>query len=167
MYYLIGVQDSRLLFILYRQKNIWNEHFTTFSKKNNNTLYLDENYFFLNKLVCRPSTSLLEQRSFYLYYYCSYIKLYYGWQDTMLSQAYIVEYGNCNSRELVVRWLRQFPFSFISDREYVIARKTFKEGDVSYSITKVKGIRQNKCFTLYRNLSILQFGLNSKRWVLS
>lgn len=55
----------------------------------------------------------------------------------MLSQYYIVEYGDVSRRELVVRWLRSFPFSFISDREYVIARKVYHDGDgASYSITK-------------------------------
>ncbi len=36
----------------------------------------------------------------------------------------------------VVRWIRKFPFSFISDREYVIARRVFRQGDDIYGITK-------------------------------
>ncbi len=36
----------------------------------------------------------------------------------------------------VVRWLRTFPFAFLSQREYVIARRFFREGDNLYAVTR-------------------------------
>lgn len=41
-------------------------------------------------------------------------------------------------RRQVVNWTRCFPFPFLSDREYVIARRTFVEGDTIYTLTKVR-----------------------------
>lgn len=49
----------------------------------------------------------------------------------------VVEGGPDAQRCLVVRWKRTFPFSFISSREYVIARRLFRAGDALYGITKV------------------------------
>jgi hypothetical protein len=50
----------------------------------------------------------------------------------------VLEHGDFTSRQQVVRWLRRFPFAFLSDREYCIARREFKEEDGSiYGISKV------------------------------
>ena len=58
--------------------------------------------------------------------------------DGLISSHSLLEaaYGQ-QHRCQVVRWLRSFPFAFISDREYVIARRMFSpEKDVAYGITK-------------------------------
>lgn len=47
--------------------------------------------------------------------------------DTMIVDHAVLEYGNFERREQVVRWTRKFPFSFLSDREYCIARRVFKK----------------------------------------
>jgi hypothetical protein len=50
----------------------------------------------------------------------------------------VLEHGDFKQRQQVVRWLRRFPFSFLSDREYTIARREFREEDGSiYACTKV------------------------------
>jgi hypothetical protein len=51
----------------------------------------------------------------------------------------ILEAGPAQQRALVVKWTRTFPFSFLSSREYVIARRLFRVGDTLYGITKVGG----------------------------
>lgn len=62
--------------------------------------------------------------------------------DGMISETQLLESGGSPgdagaSRSQVVRWLRTFPFSFISQREYVIARRFFREADGSlYAVTK-------------------------------
>eukprot|EP00879_Flechtneria_rotunda_P005797 GHRR01006100.1.p1 GENE.GHRR01006100.1~~GHRR01006100.1.p1 ORF type:complete len:274 (+),score=93.46 GHRR01006100.1:1014-1835(+) len=49
----------------------------------------------------------------------------------------VLEHGDFSQRQQVVRWIRRFPFAFLSDREYTIARREFKEGDGSiYACTK-------------------------------
>ena len=59
-------------------------------------------------------------------------------QDTMISEHEILENGDKQRRCQVVRWMRTFPFSFISKREYVIARRMWRGGDGAlYGITKV------------------------------
>lgn len=47
-----------------------------------------------------------------------------GW-EAFLINARTLEQGYWPSREDVVRWVRRFPFNFLSDREYVIARKAW------------------------------------------
>lgn len=50
----------------------------------------------------------------------------------------VLEHGDFAQRQQVVRWIRRFPFAFLSDREYTIARREFKEEDGSiYACTKV------------------------------
>lgn len=49
----------------------------------------------------------------------------------------VLEHGDFSQRQQVVRWIRRFPFAFLSDREYTIARREFKEGDAIYACTKV------------------------------
>lgn len=56
--------------------------------------------------------------------------------DNMITQTSVVENGDFSNRDQVVRWVRTFPFSFLSDREYVLARRAFVEGDNHYGITK-------------------------------
>mmetsp|Transcript_37023 Transcript_37023/g.82299 ORF Transcript_37023/g.82299 Transcript_37023/m.82299 type:complete len:474 (+) Transcript_37023:167-1588(+) len=56
--------------------------------------------------------------------------------DNMIIQKEVLEHGDFSQRQQVVRWMRRFPFSFISDREYVIARRFFRQGDSLYGITK-------------------------------
>ncbi len=49
----------------------------------------------------------------------------------------VLEHGDFSKRDLVVRWIRRFPFAFLSDREYTIARRCFREPDGSLiAITK-------------------------------
>jgi hypothetical protein len=60
-------------------------------------------------------------------------------QDGMVYHHEVLEHGDFGSRQQVVRWLRRFPFAFLSDRDYCIARREFKEADGSiYGITKVR-----------------------------
>uniref|UniRef100_A0A7S3QP56 START domain-containing protein n=1 Tax=Dunaliella tertiolecta TaxID=3047 RepID=A0A7S3QP56_DUNTE len=56
--------------------------------------------------------------------------------DTMIIEHEVLEDGDFNQRQQVVRWIRRFPFSFISDREYVLGRRLFREGNTLYGITK-------------------------------
>jgi hypothetical protein len=66
-------------------------------------------------------------------------------QDTMITSHDVLEHGNFGGRQQVVYWVRRFPFSFITDREYVIARRLFAyQGGLTennetllYGITKV------------------------------
>ena len=57
-------------------------------------------------------------------------------QDTMISDYHIVESGPSDQRCQVVHWLRTFPFSFISQREYVIGRRVWKQDGALYGIMK-------------------------------
>lgn len=57
-------------------------------------------------------------------------------QDTMISDYDIVEGGPSQQRCQVVHWLRTFPFSFISQREYVIGRRVWEQDGALYGITK-------------------------------
>ena len=45
----------------------------------------------------------------------------------MISQHETVETGPPSARCQVVRWVRSFPFSFIKEREYYIARRVWKQ----------------------------------------
>ncbi len=54
----------------------------------------------------------------------------------MVVQHSVLEHGDFASRQQVVRWLRRFPFAFLSDREYFIARREFVEPDGIYAMTK-------------------------------
>ncbi|GLC60074.1 hypothetical protein PLESTB_001570400 [Pleodorina starrii] len=46
------------------------------------------------------------------------------WEGFMVS-AEVLEAGDQRQRQQVVRWIRSFPFGFITDRQYVIARALF------------------------------------------
>lgn len=49
-----------------------------------------------------------------------------------LAETQLLEAGGPpGGRGQVVRWLRTFPFSFISQREYVIARRVFRAGELA------------------------------------
>ncbi|KAL0041449.1 hypothetical protein WJX79_003695 [Trebouxia sp. C0005] len=56
--------------------------------------------------------------------------------DTMISDYGVIESGPSNQRCQVVHWLRTFPFSFISQREYVIGRRVWKQNGALYGIMK-------------------------------
>lgn len=56
--------------------------------------------------------------------------------DTMIIHHEVLEHGDFAQRQQVVRWIRRFPFKFLSDREYSIARRRFKVGDTLYGLTK-------------------------------
>jgi hypothetical protein len=58
-------------------------------------------------------------------------------QDTMVKEHEVLEHGDFSQRQQVVRWLRKFPFHFLSAREYVIGRRRFKQGDTLYGMSKV------------------------------
>jgi START domain len=57
--------------------------------------------------------------------------------DNMLTVAETIESGRFSEREQVVHWVRTFPFAFLSDRSYVIARRMFEVDGVLYGISKV------------------------------
>ena len=60
----------------------------------------------------------------------------------MISETEVLENGDGRHRCQVVRWMRTFPFSFISKREYVIARRMWRGDDGAlYGITKVRAAR--------------------------
>ena len=61
----------------------------------------------------------------------------YALQDGMVIHHEVLEHGDFSQRQQVVRWVRRFPFSFLSDREYTQARRFFKEDDTLYACTKV------------------------------
>eukprot|EP00210_Caulerpa_lentillifera_P007288 g6967.t1 len=56
--------------------------------------------------------------------------------DKLLAKCESIESGSRKDRCEVVRWIRSFPFPFLSDREYVIGRKIFKRDDVIYTVTR-------------------------------
>ncbi|KAF8067289.1 RRP45A [Scenedesmus sp. PABB004] len=56
--------------------------------------------------------------------------------DGMVYHHEVLEHGAFGQRQQVVRWLRRFPFAFLSDREYTIARREFVEPDGIYACTK-------------------------------
>jgi hypothetical protein len=55
----------------------------------------------------------------------------------MVTEHEVLEHGDFSQRQQVVRWLRKFPFHFLSAREYVIGRRRFAQGDALYGISKV------------------------------
>lgn len=57
--------------------------------------------------------------------------------DSMLALAETIQNGDFSKRQQVVHWRRSFPFAFLSDRDYVIARQMFQDGDTLYGISKV------------------------------
>jgi hypothetical protein len=56
--------------------------------------------------------------------------------DGMVYHHEVLEHGDFTQRQQVVRWIRRFPFAFLSDREYTIARREFREGEHIYACTK-------------------------------
>jgi hypothetical protein len=57
--------------------------------------------------------------------------------DGMVYHHEVLEHGDFSQRQQVVRWIRRFPFAFLSDREYTIARREVTEADGAiYGITK-------------------------------
>ncbi|KAK9785505.1 hypothetical protein WJX73_000678 [Symbiochloris irregularis] len=57
--------------------------------------------------------------------------------DPMITEHQLLENGPGKHRCQVVRWIRTFPFSFIKSREYVIARRVWRQDGALYGITKV------------------------------
>ena len=55
-----------------------------------------------------------------------------GW-DTMIADHASLEIGDPATRCQVVRWRRSFPFAFLSDREYIIARRVWAGAEVGVS----------------------------------
>jgi hypothetical protein len=47
--------------------------------------------------------------------------------DPMVIQSSVLEQGDYSKRQQVVRWVRRFPFAFLSDREYAIGRCVVRE----------------------------------------
>lgn len=47
--------------------------------------------------------------------------------DGMVYHHEVLEHGDFSRRQQVVRWVRRFPFAFLSDRQYSIARAEFVE----------------------------------------
>eukprot|EP00210_Caulerpa_lentillifera_P006093 g5821.t1 len=59
--------------------------------------------------------------------------------DGLLAKCESIELGPKEHRCEVVRWIRSFPFPFLSDREYVISRRMYRRDEIIYTISK--GIR--------------------------
>lgn len=57
-------------------------------------------------------------------------------QDSLIVKHDVLEDGDFGQRQQVVRWVRSFPFSFLSDREYIIARRLYRTPDALYGVTK-------------------------------
>lgn len=57
--------------------------------------------------------------------------------DGLLTTAEVVQGGDFQHRQQLVHWVRSFPFAFLSDRDYIIARQIFTAGDTVYGISKV------------------------------
>lgn len=57
--------------------------------------------------------------------------------DSMLAFTETIQTGELSKRQQVVHWRRSFPFAFLSDRDYVIARQMFEVKDTLYGISKV------------------------------
>ena len=88
--------------------------------------------------------------------------------DTLISDHAVLEHGNFERREQVVRWTRKFPFSFLSDREYCIARRMFKkEGEDGkydlYGISKAinhprapptKAVKMDVFYSMWRSRTV-------------
>lgn len=56
----------------------------------------------------------------------------------MISEHESLEVGDGRQRCQVVRWVRTFPFSFLSKREYIIGRRMWRGPDgCLFGITKV------------------------------
>lgn len=70
--------------------------------------------------------------------------------DTMITQHEVLEHGDFAQRQQVVRWIRKFPFSFLTDREYVIARRMYRQGDDLYGISKVGSCCCSCCYSFWR-----------------
>lgn len=47
----------------------------------------------------------------------------------MISHHETLEDGDIKHRCQVVRWVRSFPFAFLSDREYIIGRRVWRAED--------------------------------------
>ncbi len=57
----------------------------------------------------------------------------------MISEHESLEVGDARQRCQVVRWVRTFPFSFLSKREYIIGRRMWRGPDgCLFGITKVR-----------------------------
>lgn len=59
--------------------------------------------------------------------------------DSMICETQVLESGGePGARRQVVRWLRTFPFAFLSQREYVIARRFFRDpaDGALYAVTR-------------------------------
>ncbi|CAD7704805.1 unnamed protein product [Ostreobium quekettii] len=56
--------------------------------------------------------------------------------DGMISHHELLQQESMSDRRQIVRWIRSFPFSFMTDREYIIGRRVFQEGDKIYAMTK-------------------------------
>ena len=55
----------------------------------------------------------------------------------MLAHTEQLESGSVRDRCEVVRWIRHFPFPFLTDREYVIGRRIFRKDDIIYTVSRV------------------------------
>eukprot|EP00884_Botryococcus_braunii_P016853 jgi/Botrbrau1/3851/Bobra.0183s0076.1 len=85
--------------------------------------------------------------------------------DNMISHHETLEDGDIKHRCQVVRWVRSFPFSFLSDREYIIGRRVWRAEDgCLYGITKSivhpravdnsRIVRMDVFYSMWRNRTI-------------
>jgi len=56
--------------------------------------------------------------------------------DGMIVATEVAEDGDASRREQVVRWTRKFPFSFITSRQYTIARRVYEIGPDLIGVSK-------------------------------
>lgn len=73
-----------------------------------------------------------------------------------------IEQGDSEQQEQVVRWVRKYPFAFLSDREFVMARRVFVEqpGQLVYGLMKAIShpmvpvkpdiVRVDVCWSMWR-----------------
>uniref|UniRef100_A0A061S2V6 Bet v1-like protein n=1 Tax=Tetraselmis sp. GSL018 TaxID=582737 RepID=A0A061S2V6_9CHLO len=85
-----------------------------------------------------------------------------GW-DGLISHTEVLAEGDPSSREQVVRWIRTFPFSFISSREYVLGRRAFRRGDDWYGIMRSvdfpgaaseSAVRVDRMYSMWRSRTV-------------
>ncbi|KIZ04898.1 hypothetical protein MNEG_3055 [Monoraphidium neglectum] len=80
--------------------------------------------------------------------------------DGMVIHHEVLEHGNFAERQQVVRWIRRFPFAFLSDREYSIARRLFRGADGSLTACTKSVVHPRE----YKNSSLVRMDVYWSHW---
>ncbi|KAI8467899.1 MAG: hypothetical protein J3K34DRAFT_386657 [Monoraphidium minutum] len=80
--------------------------------------------------------------------------------DGMVIHHEVLEHGDFAERQQVVRWIRRFPFAFLSDREYAIARRLFRGDDGSLTAC-TKAVTHPR---EYANSSVVRMDVYHSHW---